>query len=82
MVEIEVKFWFKPRTIRNDIDNLLKFVMNSLQKARIIDNDNQVGKVSMMKATGTANTIDVKVFRHFMVDPSEYVYDSVVVYGN
>ena len=56
--------------------------MNSLQKARIIDNDNQVGKVSMMKATGTANTIDVKVFRHFMVDPSEYVYDSVVVYGN
>ena len=36
----------------------------------------------MMKATGTANKIDLKVFRHLLVDPSEYVYDGVAVYGN
>ena len=77
LVEIEVKFWFEQRIIRNDIDNLLKFVMDSLQKARIIDNDSQVVKVSMMKATGKTNKIDLKVFRHFLVDPSEYA-----VYGN
>ena len=82
LVEIEVKFWFEQRIIRNDIDNLLKFVMDSLQKARIIDNDNQVVKVSMMKATGKANKIDLKVFRHFLVDPSEYVYGGIAVYGN
>ena len=81
LVEIEVKFWFEQRTIPNDIDNLLKFVMDSLQKARIIDNDSQVVKVSMMKATGKANKIDLKVFRHFLVDPSEYVYDGAAVYG-
>ena len=82
LVEIEVKFWFEQRIIRNDIDNLLKFVMDSLQKARIIDNDSQVVKVSMMKATGKANKIDLKVFRHFLVDPSEYVYGGIAVYGN
>ena len=82
LVEIEVKFWFEQRNIPNDIDNLLKFVMDSLQKARIIDNDSQVVKVSMMKATGKANKIDLKVFRHFMVDPSEYVCNSVVDYEN
>ena len=82
LVEIEVKFWFEQRIIRNDIDNLLKFVMDSLQKARIIDNDSQVVKVSMMKATGKTNKIDLKVFRHFLVDPSEYVYGGIAVYGN
>ena len=56
--------------------------MDSLQKARIIDNNSQVVKVSMMKATGTANKSDLKVCRHFMVDPSKYVYDGVAVYGN
>ena len=75
LVEIEVKFCFERHIIRNDIDNLLKFVMDSLQKARIID---------MMKATGKANKIDLKVFRYFLVDPSEYVYDAhgVAVYEN
>ena len=63
-----------------DIDNLLKFVMDSLQKARIIDNDSQALKVSMMKATGKANKIDLKTFRHFLVDPSKYVYDGIAVY--
>ena len=84
LVEIEVKFWFEQRTIPNDIDNLLKFVMDSLQKARIIDNDNQVVKVCMMKATGKENKIELKVFRHFMVDPSDYVSDGIVniVYDN
>ena len=82
LVEIEVKFWFEQRTIPNDIDNLLKFVMDSLQKARIIDNDNQVVKVCMMKATGKENKIELKVFRHFMVDPSDYVSDGILVYKN
>ena len=84
LVEIEVKFWFEQRTIMNDIDNLLKFVMDSLQKARIIDNDNQVVKVCMMKATGKENKIELKVFCHFMVDPSDYVsdIDGIVVYEN
>ena len=82
LVEIEVKFWFEQRNIPNDIDNLLKFVMDSLQKARIIDNDSQVVKVSMMKATGKANKIDLKVFRHFMVDPSAYVCNGVADYEN
>ena len=82
LVEIEVKSWFEQRIIRNDIDNLLKFVMDSLQKARIFDNDSQVVKVSMMKATGKANKIDLKVLHHFLVDPSEYVYGGIAVYGN
>ena len=81
LVKIEVKFWFEQRIIRHDIDNLLKFVIDSLQKARIIDNDSQVVKVSMMQATGKANKIDLKAFRHFLVDPSEYVYDGAAVYG-
>ena len=38
--------------------------------------------VSTMKATGTANKIDLRLFRHFMVDPSEYGYDGVAVYEN
>ena len=30
----------------------------------------------MMKATGKGNNIEFKVFRrHFMVDPSNYIYD-------
>ena len=82
LVEIEVKFWFEQRTIPNDIDNLLKFVMDSLQKARIIDNDNQVVKVCMMKATGKENKIELKVFRHFMIDPSDCVSDGILVYKN
>ena len=82
LVEIEVKFWFEQRTIRNDIDNLLKFVMDSLQKARIIDNDSQVVKVTAMKATGKENKIELKVFRHFMVDPTDCVSDGIVVYDN
>ena len=81
-LEIEVKFWFKRHNIPNDVDNLLKFVLDALQKARIIDNDNQVVKVCMMKATGEENKIDLKVFRHFLVDPSEYVSDGIVVYEN
>ena len=32
-----------------------------------------------MKAIRKANKIDLKVFCHFMVDPSEYVYDVVVL---
>ena len=56
--------------------------MDSLKNARIIDNANQVVKVSIMQATGTANTIYLRVFRHFMVDPSEYVYDGVAVDEN
>ena len=84
LVEIEVKFWFEQRTIRNDIDNLLKFVMDSLQKARIIDNDSQVMKVGLtaMKATGKENKIELKVFFHFMVDPTDCVSDGIVVYDN
>ena len=61
---------------------MLKILIDSLQKARISDNDSQVVKVSMMKAIGKANKIDLKVFRHLLVDPSEYVYDGVAVYGN
>ena len=56
-------------------------MIDSFQKARIIDNDSQVVKVSMMQATGKANKIDLKAFRHFLVDPSEYVYDGAAVYG-
>ena len=37
-------------------------------------------KVTMTKAPGKASKIDFKVFRHFMVDPSAYVYDGVAVY--
>ena len=81
LFKIEVKFWFEQHIIWNDIGNLLKFVMNSLQKTWISDNDSQVVKVSMMKAIGKANKIDLKAFRHFLVDPSEYVYDGAAVYG-
>ena len=81
-VEIEVKFWFERHNIPNDVDNLLKFVLDALQKAGIIDNDNQVVKVCMMKATGEENKIDLKVFRHFLVNPSEYVSDGIVVFKN
>ena len=36
----------------------------------------------MMKATGTATKIDLKVFRHFMVHPSEDIYDGAAVNNN
>ena len=74
---MEVKLWFEQRNIPNNIDNLLKVVMDSLlQKARIIESDKQVVNVCMMKATGKGNNIEFKVFRrHFMVDPSNYIYD-------
>ena len=56
--------------------------MDSLQKARIIDNDGQVMKVTAMKATGKENKIESKVFLHFMVDPTDCVSDGIVVYDN
>ena len=36
LVKIGVKFWFERRTTPINIDNLLKFVMNALQKERIL----------------------------------------------
>lgn len=71
VIKFEVKFWFQQRTISNhiDVDNLLMFVMDTLQRARIINNnDSQVVKVNMRKTTGKANKINIKVFHNTRSD--------------
>ena len=66
-VEIEVIFTFNQNYIANDLDNLVKFVMDALQDIRIYDNDVQVMNIKARKATGPVAMTQIVVHRHVLV---------------
>ena len=66
-VEIEVIFTFNQNYIANDLDNLVKFVMDALQDAHIYDNDVQVMNIKARKTTGPVDMTQIVVHRHVLV---------------
>ena len=66
-VELEVTFTFTREYIPNDLDNLIKFVMDGLQDADIFDNDRQVVAIKAKKRTGHVAQTQIAVYRHFLV---------------
>ena len=66
-VELKVIFTFNQNYIPNDLDNLVKFVMDALQDIRIYDNDVQVMNIKARKATGPVAMTQIVVHRHVLV---------------
>ena len=66
-VELEVIFTFNQNYIANDLDNLVKFVMDALQDAHIYDNDVQVMKIKAWKTTGPVAMTQIALHRHVLV---------------
>ena len=66
-VELEVIFTFNQSYIPNDLDNLVKFLMDALQDIRIYDNDVQVMNIKARKATGPVAMTQIVVHRHVLV---------------
>ena len=66
-VEIEVIFTFNQNSIANDLDNLVKFVMDALQDAHIYDNDVQVMNIKPRKTTGPVDMTQIVLHRHILV---------------
>mmetsp|Transcript_1477 Transcript_1477/g.1712 ORF Transcript_1477/g.1712 Transcript_1477/m.1712 type:complete len:182 (-) Transcript_1477:141-686(-) len=66
-VELEVIFNFNQNYIANDLDNLVKFVMDALQDAHIYDNDVQVMNIKAWKRTGPVAMTQIALHRHVLV---------------
>ena len=66
-VELEVIFNFNQNYIPNDVDNLVKFVMDALQDAQIYDNDRQVMSIKGTKRTGPVAMTQIVVHRQVLV---------------
>ena len=66
-VEIEVIFTFNQKYIANDLDNLVKFVMDALQDAHIYDNDVQVMNIKPRKTTGPVDMTQIVLHCHILV---------------
>ena len=64
MVVIEVKFWFEQHTIPNEtlVTCFFRFVMDVLQKARIVDSESQVVKLTMTKAMCITSIIQTHTY--------------------
>jgi len=66
-VELEVIFNFNQNYIPNDVDNLIKFVMDALQDVQTYDNDRQVMSIKGRKRTGPVAMTQTVVHRHVLV---------------
>ena len=72
-VKVDATFTFTKGVIRNDIDNLVKFLLDCLQTTEVFDNDAQVMDLVVRKRRGHRNMTAVKITRKAAMDDDDEV---------
>ena len=72
-VKVDATFTFTKRVIRNDIDNLVKFLLDCLETTEVFDNDAQVMDLVVRKRRGHRNMTAVKITRKAAMDDDEVI---------
>ena len=67
-VKVDATFTFTKRVIRNDIDNLVKFLLDCLETTEVFANDVQVMDLKFRKRRGHRNMTSVKITRKAAMD--------------
>ena len=67
-VKVDATFTFTKGVIRNDIDNLVKFLLDCLETTEVFDNDVQVMDLRVRKRRGHRNMTSVKITRKAAMD--------------
>mmetsp|Transcript_24372 Transcript_24372/g.27192 ORF Transcript_24372/g.27192 Transcript_24372/m.27192 type:complete len:198 (-) Transcript_24372:10-603(-) len=72
-VKLDATFTFTKRVVRNDIDNLVKFLLDCLETTEVFDNDAQVMDLVVRKRRGHRNMTAVKITRKAAMDDDDEV---------
>jgi len=72
-VKVDLTFTFTKSVVRNDIDNLVKFILDCLETADVFDNDVQVMDLRVRKRKGNRDTTLIKVTRKAAMDDDDEV---------
>ena len=71
--KVDAKLTFTKGVIRNDIDNLVKFLLDCLETTEVFDNDVQVMDLRVRKRRGHRNMTAVKITRKAVMDDDDEV---------
>ena len=72
-VKVDATFTFTKGVIRNDIDNLVKFLLDCLETTEVFDNDVQVMDLRVRKRRGHRNMTAIKITQKTAMDDAEVI---------